>query len=395
VASINATGLSLLGVTDRFEVLGQPFSRFALSSEDRQFFLGKIKEQGRVDGYEIVLRKQDGTLTFCIESARAVRDAEGRLVEIQGIVKDITERIERERQLWKTNMDLAEANSELNRTHMLMVQHEKLASIGQLAAGVAHEINNPLGFLKSNQDTLSSYLRTMRKAWEDAAELDGPAHGRIAERYELDYIFEESNALMRESDEGFRRIMDIVMNLRTFSRQEGSSAKAPYDLNKGIESTLVMARNEIKYVADVELDLGQVAPVKAAGGELNQVLLNLLVNSAQAIEGQKRKEKGRIRVKTREEGDKVVLVIADDGPGIPEDLRLQVFDPFFTTKDPGKGTGLGLSISYDIIVRKHGGAIRISTSSLGGAEFRIELPVLGAGKPDSPEGPSLDDLDDR
>jgi signal transduction histidine kinase len=156
-----------------------------------------------------------------------------------------------------------------------------------------------------------------------------------------------------------------------------------------------MARNEIKYVADVELDLGPVEPVKATGGELNQVLLNLLVNSAQAIESQKRKEKGRILVRTREEGGKVVLVIADDGPGIPEDLRLQVFDPFFTTKDPGKGTGLGLSISYDIIVRKHGGAIRISTSSLGGAEFRIELPIQGAGQADKPEGPGLDDLDGR
>ena len=389
VASINATGLTILGVEDRFEVIGRPFSNFALSSEDRQFFLAKIREKGRVDDYEIVLRKKDGSVTFCIETARAVKDKAGKVVEIQGIIKDISDRIERERQLWKINMDLAEANSELNRTHLLMVQHEKLASIGQLAAGVAHEINNPLGFLKSNQDTLSSYLQTMYTAWDSATLLDPGAHAKIAENLDLAYIFEETKALLRESEEGFKRIVDIVMNLRTFSRQEGNSAMGPYDLNKGIESTLVMARNEIKYVADVELDLGEVPPIQATGGEINQVLLNLLVNSAQAIESQKRKDKGRILICTRIEGDRAILLIGDDGPGIPEELRLQVFDPFFTTKEPGKGTGLGLSISYDIISRKHGGAVRIETSPLGGAEFRIELPVAGI------HPVSLDSLDDR
>ncbi len=381
VSSINAAGLALLGVKDRLDVVGQPFSKFVLSPEDRQFFLSKIGKEDSLDGYEIVLKKEDGTVVFCIETARAVKNEDGRTVEVQGIVKDISERIERERELWKTNMELAEANSELTRTQNLMVQREKLASIGQLAAGVAHEINNPLGFLKSNQETLASYLNTMRKAWEEAAALDPAAHADIAKRLDLAYISQESVNMIRESDEGFSRIVDIVRNLRTFSRQDDDAAKGPYDLNEGIESTLIIAKNEIKYVADIELKLGALPLIRATGGEINQVLLNILVNSAQAIESQKRKAKGRIFIETRLEGDRAVLVISDDGPGIPEEIRLRVFDPFFTTKEPGKGTGLGLSISYDIIVRKHGGSIIVSTSPQGGAQFRIELPVAGIGQP--------------
>jgi two-component system, NtrC family, sensor kinase len=136
-------------------------------------------------------------------------------------------------------------------------------------------------------------------------------------------------------------------------------------------------------VAEIELDLEAMPPIRALGGEINQVILNILVNSAQAIEAQKRKDKGKILITTRIEGDWVVLIISDDGPGIPEESRLKVFDPFYTTKEPGKGTGLGLSISYDIVTRKHGGSIAISGSPSGGACFTITLPVEGPQAEDS------------
>ncbi|MEI6873973.1 MAG: ATP-binding protein [Spirochaetota bacterium] len=373
--SINEAGLALLGLANHHDILGSKFSDFALSVEDRAFFLRKMRENGYVTDYEIILEKANGSSVFCLETAQAVRGGDGCIAEIQGIVKDISERINKERELWKTNLELADTNVKLKDTQMLVVQREKLASIGQLAAGIAHEINNPLGFLRSNHSVLQSFLSKLRRAWEEASALDPETHGKIGEKLDLDYVFSEIGALVTESDEGYARIMEIVKNLKNFARADAEISYGPYDLDAGVQSTLVVARNEIKYVADIELRLGGLPPIEAAGGEINQVLLNILVNSAQAIEAQKRKEKGRIVIETRIEGEKAICVIGDDGPGIPENMKLRVLDPFFTTKEPGKGTGLGLSISYDIIVHKHGGRLIVGDSDLGGAEFRLELPV--------------------
>jgi two-component system, NtrC family, sensor kinase len=375
IASINDAGLALLGLSDRFEALGRPFSNHVLSSEDRGNFLSRIREKGFVVDFECVFRRKDGTAVFCLESARAVKDESGDILEIQGIVKDISERIASERELWKANLELAEANEKLQSTRMLAIQQEKLASIGQLAAGVAHEINNPLGFLSSNQSTIHGFLKSMRGAWEEAAASDGERLAGIAARYDLDYVLGEVESVLSESDEGFRRIIDIVQSLKSFARVEKSQVLSSYNLNEGVKSTLVVARNEIKYVADVELDLGEIPPIMALGGEINQVFLNILVNAAQAIESQKREGKGSIRIVTARSGDRVVVTIADDGPGIPLENRLKIFDPFFTTKEPGKGTGLGLALSYDIVARKHGGVLILEDSPLGGALFRIELPI--------------------
>ncbi len=375
VASMNGAGMKLLGQNDRFEIIGRPFSNFVNNREDRDFFLERIRTQGFVDDYELIIRPLGRDPIFCIETARAVRDAQGRTLEIQGIVKDISERIAAERALWKTNMELAEANARIKRTQMMIIQHEKLASIGQLAAGIAHEINNPLGFLKSNHGVLAGFLRSIVSAWEEAkASAPEPLAG-IADRYDLGYVFSEIDSLVKDSDEGYRRIMEIVKNLKNFARTEVDSGRGPYDLNKGIESSLVVARNEVKYVAEVALDLGEIPVIEATGGEINQVILNLIVNAAQAIEAQKRPKTGAIAISTRLENGKVVCTISDDGPGVPEDLSLRIFDPFFTTKEPGKGTGLGLSISYDIIVNKHRGSLTVDRSPFGGAVFRIELPL--------------------
>jgi two-component system, NtrC family, sensor kinase len=375
IASINDAGLALLGLADRFEALGRPFSSHVLTPEDRDTFLARIREKGFVVDFECVFRRKDGSAVFCLESARAVRDESGLVLEIQGIVKDISERIASERELWKANLELAEANEKLQSTRILAVQQEKLASIGQLAAGVAHEINNPLGFLSSNQSTIHGFLKAIRGAWEEAAAGDGERLSEISRRYDLDYVLGELDAVLSESDEGFRRIIDIVQNLKSFARTDVAQVMSSYSFNEGIKSTLVVARNEIKYVADVELDLGDIPPIMALGGEVNQVLLNIIVNAAQAIGAQKRPGKGLIRIATSRTADRVVVTIADDGPGIPLENRLKVFDPFFTTKEPGKGTGLGLALSYDIIARKHGGLLVLEDSPLGGALFRIELPL--------------------
>ncbi|HUX36579.1 MAG TPA: ATP-binding protein [Rectinemataceae bacterium] len=377
IASINAAGLKLLGFTDRFDVVGRKFSEMALSPEDRENFLRELRERSFVNDYEIVLKKSDGGTLFCIETAHTIRAGDGSIVEIQGSVKDISERISKERELWRTNLELAGANARLKETQMLVVQREKLASIGQLAAGIAHEINNPLGFLKSNHEALQKFLKKLRTAWEEASARDPATHAEIARRMELDYVFAEIEAIVDESDDGYRRIIEIVKNLRNFARDDARGDFGTYDIEAGIRSTLIVARNEIKYVATVRLEFAGLPTIVASGGEINQVLLNIVMNAAQAIQESGKEGLGQIVITTGLENDRVVLTIEDDGPGIPEEHALRVFDPFFTTKAPGKGTGLGLSISYDIIVNKHEGSLSVGSSPLGGASFRIELPCKG------------------
>jgi two-component system NtrC family sensor kinase len=377
ITGINAAGLALLGRSSKSEVIGRSFASFALNPEDREQLLRKVREVGYAADYESVLKRGDGNRVFCLETAYAIRDPAGGVVELQGIVKDITERISSESALWKTNLELADANLKIKRTQTLMIQHEKLASIGQLAAGVAHEINNPLGFLKSNHVMLEKYLRKIRLAWE---ERDASPQAEIAEserKKKIGNLFSLIDTVFAESNDGFARIMQIVGNLKIFSRVEKGGDFELFDVNAGIESTLAVARNEIKYVADVNKSYGELPPILARGSEINQVILNILVNAAQAIEGQKRQEKGLIEIRTIAMGDHVVIGIRDDGPGIPESIRMKIFDPFFTTKEPGKGTGLGLSISYDIIVSKHGGHLGVDSIPGGGTTFTIELPIAG------------------
>lgn len=374
IASINPAGLALLGCKDRFEAVGRPFSDFVADRRDREVFLARIRGDGFVDDCEIVIRRPDGTEAFCVENASAVRDTAGRLTEVQGIVRDVTERVRSERELWRTNVELVEANIAIKKTQALVIQQEKLASIGYLAAGIAHEINNPLGYLRSNHEFLAGFFRTLRAAWSEAsARPEGLA--AIAEAKDLAYLFAETEALLAESDSGYGRIMEIVKGLKDYARAGEEMRVAPYDLNKGLDSSLVVAWNKVKYVAEVEKDYGDLPFIEADGGGINQVLLNIIVNAAEAIDGKKREGKGRIVLRTRAEADGVVCSIEDDGPGVPDKFRLQVFDPFFTTKEPGQGTGLGLSISYDIVVNRHGGSLVVGTSPMGGAAFTMGLPL--------------------
>jgi PAS domain S-box-containing protein len=366
ITSVNVAGTTLLGYPSKAALTGKPFSDFVLNVEDRHTFLGKIAANGYVDDYEVVLGRKDGSSIFCIETAHARKDASGKILEMQGIVKDISARIASDQKMWKMNLELAEANLQLQKTQMLMVQHEKLASIGQLAAGIAHEINNPLGFLTSNNTTLEKYFGKIKTAIT-ATEQSG----------KLARIFSDAESIFAESRDGFERILKIVSNLKNFSRVDRTGDFDDFDLNAGIESTLVVAWNEIKYVSELRKTLGTLPLIRANGSELNQVILNMLVNAAQALGNPPRSGKGLIEIATRLEGDQVVLSIHDDGPGIPEGIQNRVFDPFFTTKEPGKGTGLGLSISYDIIVNKHGGKLWVESDASSGTTFYIALPVAG------------------
>jgi PAS domain S-box-containing protein len=377
LTEVNNATLTLLGHAQKSDLIGRPFSEFVMNPADRDYFLKKIAGHGYVDDFEIMLMTKDGRPLFCLETASTLKNGSGTIMETQGIIKDISARIADEKKLWKMNLELTEANLKLQKTQMLMVQHEKLASIGQLAAGIAHEINNPLGFLTSNFSILEKHFGRIRQNWAECSSGEtapGPASEKAAR---LARVFSETEAIFNESRDGFKRIVTIVSNLKSFSRVDRTGDFDDFDLNAGIESTLVVASNEIKYVADVHKNLGQLPLIRANGGELNQVILNIVVNAAQALGAPARTDKGLIELSTSMESDKVLLKIHDNGPGIPGSILNRVFDPFFTTKSPGKGTGLGLSISYDIIVNKHGGALWVESDAMHGTTFFISLPVSG------------------
>jgi two-component system NtrC family sensor kinase len=286
--------------------------------------------------------------------------------------------LERTRAILHTNALLQSEMSERKQLESRLVQAEKLASIGQLAAGVAHEINNPIGFITSNFGTLETYvgqLFEMLGAHEGAEQKrDQPGLAAQSEdpgeRMELAFLREDIPQLMRESKDGLVRVGKIIQALKDFARAGEQQHWERADLHQGIDSTLTIIASEIKYVADVVREYAVLPEIECLPSQLNQVFMNLLVNAAHASGAQR----GRITVRSGVEGEHVWIEIADNGAGIPADVLPRIFDPFFTTKPIGKGTGLGLSLSYGI-VQKHGGRIDVQTQVGQGSAFRVTLPV--------------------
>jgi signal transduction histidine kinase len=266
----------------------------------------------------------------------------------------------------------------LAQAHTQLLQSEKMASIGQLAAGVAHEINNPIGYVNSNLSTLGEYahdLLEMIGIYELAQTgLTPQARATInasQQRLDIDYLKTDMQAILTESKEGVGRVKKIVQDLKDFSHpDEGRFLYA--DLHQGIDSTLNIVANEIKYKADVVKAYGSIPPVECIQAQLNQVFMNLLVNAAHAMPAERR---GQIFVRSGMGADETVWIeIADDGCGIPSENLQRIFDPFFTTKPVGQGTGLGLSLSYGM-VQKHHGQITVTSAPGQCTCFRIVLPV--------------------
>ncbi|WP_374486792.1 histidine kinase [Zoogloea sp.] len=266
---------------------------------------------------------------------------------------------------------------QLEDAHCQLLQSEKLASIGQLAAGVAHEINNPICFVNSNLGTLKDYaakLLDVLAIYESCAkrfQADTETAARLEQARraaDIDFLREDMAPLIEESLEGTERVRVIVQDLRDFSRV-GESVREWTNLHGCIDSTLNVVRNEIKYKADVVRDYDELPLVECLPSQLNQVFMNLLVNAAQAIETH-----GTITLRTRADGDRVRISISDTGCGIPSENLARIFDPFFTTKPVGKGTGLGLSLCYGIVER-HGGHIEVDSMPGRGSTFTVVLPV--------------------
>jgi two-component system NtrC family sensor kinase len=315
-----------------------------------------------------------------------LHDLEGRPIGVQGIFWDVTERKRTEEQLMLQNVRLQEmarsereAHAQLKQAQSQLVQQEKLASLGQIVAGVAHEINNPVAFVSNNVAVLGRDVGEMR----DILALYGEADRLIAsglpelaarladyrERVDMVYTLSNIQGLLQRSREGLKRIQQIVGHLRLFAHlDEGDVNEA--DLNDGIESTAaIIVGHARKKQIRLAMDLGPLPPVTCNAARINQVVMNLLTNAIDACS-----DGGQISVRTRKTDQGVTIEVSDTGCGIPHDVRDRIFDPFFTTKPVGQGTGLGLSISYGII-KDHDGAIEVRSEPGHGAHFVVSLPL--------------------
>jgi signal transduction histidine kinase len=326
-----------------------------------------INKLGSVQNFECETFRKDGSRLWLSMSGRTIIQ-DGIPVRYEGMCEDVTER---------------------NLLRAQLLQAQKLESVGQLAAGIAHEINTPTQYIGDNvrfmkdafldlRSLLAHYERLLLLAKSNTLTTESIHEIEEAVRSaDAGYLLEEIPKAVEQTLEGVTRVSTIVSAMKEFSHP-GTKEKIPLDLNHAIDSTITVSRNEWKYVAELETDFDPALPlINCLPGELSQVILNLIVNAAHAIADVVREgglEKGKITVQTKTLTDWAEILIHDTGAGIPEEIRTRIFDPFFTTKGIGKGTGQGLAIARSVVVDKHGGTIHFETEMGRGTTFIIRLP---------------------
>ncbi|MBI5682317.1 MAG: PAS domain-containing protein [Deltaproteobacteria bacterium] len=398
ISFVNKTTEEMLGY-NVCEIIGKPVGLVVDDKDMKLFlFLKDIVAQGSIRNYDMNYLSKKGEKIQVAVNASIMRDAQKKLAGIIIAARDMRQTIETIHNLEETKATLEDrvrrrtvalekTYKELKDAQTHLVQREKMASIGQLAAGVAHEINNPMGFVNSNLNTLTSYVIGIKEIlsmyrWleESVKNKDYEKAGTILQdidgfKQDIDFEFtiEDMDKLVSESNDGVERVREIVRGLREFSHS-GESKMVEFNVNEGLESTIKMVWNELKYKADITKEYGDVHKIWCFPNQINQVFTNILVNAAHAIP-----TKGEIKIKTYAEGFMttnngwVVIEILDTGAGMSEDVKTKIFDPFFTTKPVGMGTGLGLAIAYSII-EKHGGTIDVESEADKGTKFIIRLP---------------------
>ena len=348
-----------MGVTPE-EALGKSDFDFFPREMAEKFFADEqaLLQSGEplIDCEELVFDKLSGTNRVILTSKVPLHDAHGKVSGIVGTGFDITERKDAEARI---------------------ASSDRLESIGRLAAGVAHEINTPIqylndsvSFIREGVGDLLAYIDKLHAAMPQGPDVRPEGHD------DVEYLREELPPALSRVAEGLTRIAEIVRSMKHFSHAD-QREMSQVDLNASIESTLVIARSEYKDCADLETEFGTLPPITCHGGQINQVVLNIVVNSAHAIHDLVKKQggRGRISVKTSVEGEFAVITIADTGGGIPESIQARIFDPFFTTKGVGRGTGQGLSIARNAIVKGHGGELDFVSDIGKGTTFHVRLPI--------------------
>ena len=382
------------------EFLGEPLERLRrrsfpeyLHADDRALAEDEFRKAVEIgERHDFILRfpGSSGLMRYVRIFSQARYNPDGSINHIRCYLKDVTERVQAEQELRRRTEQLTSANeqlrlinSKLKEAQSQLVHTEKLASLGTLAAGMAHEINNPLAFAMNNVAVMGrdvgdllQVLALYREGWDDLKAARPELAAQIEQlqaEADLSYVRDNLPRMTEATRQGLQRVAKIVENLRGFAQLDRSEI-ALVDINAALDHSLGMladtfAQNQVK----VEREYQELPLLECAAAPLNQVFLNLLMNALQAIEATGRNS-GRVRVATRAVDDEVVVEIADDGCGIPEDVVSKIFDPFFTTKPVGRGTGLGLSITHGIVA-EHGGRIAVESTIGQGSRFRIHLPT--------------------
>ena len=297
------------------------------------------------------------------------------------IFKDSNENLDSQQRRIDESEEIILLREESRRTRQQLINQEKLAGIGHLATGVAHEIFNPLGYVKSNVDTLHQYFSDLIAVvgnYESILmKLEVPEVKEEIEKlhakHDVDFILEDVGELFEDVDEGMHRVLNIVNGLKRFARKSDDIIE--FNMNEGLKSTLMIAKNEFKYCAELEVDYKDVPNIQAHSSKVNQVLLGFIINAVYAIQEQNREGMGLLKIRTFVENNYVCCEVCDDGIGIKPEKLENIFDPFYTTKPEGIGTGLGLSIAWDIIVEQHRGQLDVKSEVGVGTCFTIRLPM--------------------
>jgi len=362
------------------KLVGMKGSEFFISADNYRELIQRgvpMLAKGKPLQHEMWLRHGSGSALW-VQIIAYAADPANADAGTWWLLQDRTEFRRTQDELHSNFERIKETNQKLEQAQNQLLQSDKMASVGQLAAGVAHEINNPIGFVGSNLHSLKAYVQDMMALIDAYQQAEAGGFGpeqraelaKIQARVEMDYLREDVPQLLSESEDGLGRVKRIVQDLKDFSRVDQADWQEA-DLNAGLESTLNVVMHEVKYKAGVIRHLSPLPAVRCLAAQLNQVFMNLIVNASQAITSH-----GTITLSSGQVDDWVWVEVADTGCGMPPEVIKRVFEPFFTTKPVGKGTGLGLSLSFSI-VQRHGGEIRIRSVINQGTAFKVWIPIAG------------------
>ena len=393
----NQSFAQAVGLSSPDEIIGKNDYDLPLSQEEADSYRNcdrRIMDSGQAELHIIERsRKADGQQIWLDTNKMPLRDTKDQVFGILFITEDITERQQAQDLLKQQKQNLEQTLEELQRTQMQLVQNEKMSALGNLVAGVAHEINNPIGFISGNIKPAFDYIQDvfgLIDIYQQEYRNPSDAIQKEMEAIDLEYIREDLPKLIDSMQLGVERICNISTSLRTFSRAD-KDYKVPFNIHDGIDSTILILRHRLKAndshpAIEIVTKYANIPAINCFPGQLNQVFMNILANAIDALEESNHgrdfaeiaANPNRITIQTNVEGNSVKIAIADNGKGMSSDVKAKIFDHLFTTKAVGKGTGLGLAIARQIVVEKHGGAIEVKSTLSKGTEFILILPVVKA-----------------